>query len=105
LHQKFEGKVPVIALGQAGAAVLVAYAALLEPDITAVVLNHPMLSHQDASAPALLNVLRVCDVPEVLGMLAPRPLTIQGSPAPDLKKVAEIYSSADAANRLSLPHE
>jgi hypothetical protein len=53
----------------------------------------------------LLNVLRVCDVPEVLGMLAPRPLTIQGSPAPALKKVAEIYLSADAANRLSLPHE
>jgi len=105
LHQKFEGKVPVIALGQEGAAVLVAYAALWEPDIAAVVLDHPVLSHRDASAPALLNVLRVCDVPEVLGMLAPRPLTIQGSPAPALKKVAEIYSSAEAANRLSLPHE
>jgi hypothetical protein len=105
LHQKFEGKVPVIALGQKAAAVLVAYAALLEPYISAVVLDHPVLSHRDASAPVLLNVLRVCAVPEVLGMLAPRPLTIQGSPASTLKKVAAIYSSADAANRLSLPSE
>jgi hypothetical protein len=36
----------------------------------------------------------VCDVPEVLGMLAPRPLTILGGGDEPLQKVAALYASA-----------
>jgi dienelactone hydrolase len=103
LRQKFEGKAPIVVAGQEGAAVLAAYAALLEPDVAAVILQHPALSHTSAEAPQFLNVLRVCDVPDVLGMLAPRPLTIQGGEAEPLKKVTAIYAAAGAGDRLTLP--
>ena len=47
--------------------------------------------------PQFLNVLRVCDVPEVLGMLAPRPLTIYGTAPERLDKVAAIYAAAGSS--------
>lgn len=102
LHQKFDGKVALAVVGQGSSAILAAYAALLEPDIAEVVVRDPILTHMNASAPPLLNVLRVCDVPDVLGMLAPRPLTVQG-PTEDLKKVRSIYAAAGASKRLVFP--
>ena len=102
LHQTYAGKVPVVVVGQEGGAGLAAYAALLEPEISAALLRNPVLSHIDPSAPQLLNVLRVCDVPQVMGMLAPRPLTIQGGNAAALKQVTAAYSAAGAVGRLTL---
>ncbi len=103
LRRESGGNIPVTIAGREHAAVVAAYAALLEPDIAGISLQNPVLTHMDATAPQLLNVLRVCDVPEVLGMLAPRPLTIQDGQAERFKKVSDIYSAADAADRLSLP--
>jgi len=94
LHAKYEGKVPVYVAGEGPGAVLAAYAALLEPEIAGAILSRPPLSHMDANAPPLLNVLRVCDIPDVLGMLAPRPLTIYGVKADALEKAASIYAAA-----------
>ena len=102
LRDQFAGKAPVIVMGQQGAAVLAAYAALWDPDISGVELDNPPASHREATAPQFLNVLRVCDVPEVLGMIAPRPLTLHGAPADVAQKVAEIYSAAEATNRLTV---
>src|SRR6516165_9727473 len=48
------------------------YAGLFDERIKLVVLNDPPCSHRQA--PALLNVLRVTDIPEVAGALAPRPI-------------------------------
>ena len=76
---------------------LAAYAALWEEDIAGVMLNAPPLSHMDPGAPQFLNVLRVCDVPDVLGMIAPRELTVHGNHADRLGKVADIYAAAEAS--------
>jgi hypothetical protein len=97
LHGKYSEDIPVYVLGKRAAGVLTAYAALLEPDIAGVILNEPPLSHMDAGAPQFLNVLRVCDVPDVLGMLAPRALTVYGKRADLLDKVSEIYGAAEAS--------
>ena len=91
---------PVYMAGEGPAAVLAAYAALLEPDITGVIAIYPTQSHMDANAPQFLNVLRVCDIPDVLGMLAPRPLTLQGYTGEALKKVTQIYAAAGASDKL-----
>jgi len=86
--------------GSAGA--LACYAALLEPGISEVFLFHPPPSHMEISAPALLNVLRVCDIPEVVGMLAPRPVSIV-SDLPVWRDITQqIYSAASAPEKLSL---
>ncbi len=94
VHAKHAGKVPVYVLGDGPAGVLAAYAALWEPQIAGAILNKPPLGHEEADAPALLNVLRVCDIPDVLGMLAPRPLVIYSDRAGTLEKVAAIYATA-----------
>ncbi|OHB66238.1 MAG: hypothetical protein A2V70_04955 [Planctomycetes bacterium RBG_13_63_9] len=102
LHAEHGGKVPVHLLGEGAGAVLAAYAAIWEPEIAGVVLNRPPLTHMDAAVPQLLNVLRVCDVAEVLGMLAPRPLVVDGTAPERLDKVAAIYASAGDPGKLNL---
>ncbi len=99
LRGKYNESVPVYVLGEGGSGVLSAYAALWEPDITGVILNKPPLSHMSSEAPQFLNVLRVCDIPDVLGMLAPCALTIYGSQAELPTKVAEIYAAAGASTK------
>ena len=76
--------------GQAG--VIAAYAALFEPRLNEVVAVDPPTSHRDG--PIFLNVLRVLDVPDALGLLAPRPLTIHTSQDAAFARTASIYRLA-----------
>jgi len=99
LHAKYNGAVPVHICGQHAAGALAAYAALWEPEIAGVIAVQPPTSHMDPKAPQLLNVLRVCDIPDTFGLLAPRPLTIHGQAA-DWERVSRIYSAADARDKL-----
>ncbi len=91
---------PVYLAGDNASAVLAAYAALLEPDVAGLILHQPPATHMEDSAPALLNVLRVCDVPEALGMLAPRPLILAGDQMDWARKIAAIYRAAGASDKL-----
>jgi dienelactone hydrolase len=83
--------------GQAG--ILAAYAALLEASTKEVIILDPPRSHLDG--PYFLNVLRVLDIPEALGMLAPRPLTLIGAKDAVFDRTAEIYQRAGAADKLT----
>jgi hypothetical protein len=93
-------KTEVYLAGEGAAAVLSTYAALLEPDIAGLLLCRPPASHMDPSAPPLLSVLRVVDIPQAIGMLAPRPVTLIGSAAECSQAAADIYRRANAAGRL-----
>ena len=88
-----EEQTPVFLAGEGAAAVWSIYTALLEPDIGGVALSRFPATHTDSSAPELLGVLRVCDVPQALGLLAPRPATLVG-PAPDCQDAAALYRAA-----------
>ena len=92
----------ILVAGERAAGVLAAYAALLEPEIAGVIIKDPPASHMDPAAPQFLNVLRVCDVPEALGMIAPRPLTIMGGNDSLVEKIKVIYTAAGAVDRLAL---
>ena len=97
-----QGQETVCVGGSGAGGVLSAYAALLEPEIAELFLFHPQHSHMEDSAPAILNVLRVCDIPDVVGMLAPRSTTIV-SDSPDFRQVtARIFQLAGAPEKLSL---
>jgi hypothetical protein len=104
LHAKY-ADVPLCVVGEGPGAVLAAYAAVLEPDIAGVWAFNPPSSHMDAKAPQLLNVLRVCDVPEAFGLLAPRPLTLHGLAADAQAKVDQIYGAAGASDKLVKTHD
>ena len=90
-------KVKLAGRGRAG--ILAAYAALFEPSIKEVVVIDPPKSHLEG--PHFLGVLKVLDIPEALGLLAPTPLTIIGGNDPAFDRTAEIYRLAGAADKLT----
>jgi dienelactone hydrolase len=96
--------IPVHVAGEGPGAILAAYAALYEPDIAGVIAHNPPLTHMDPAAPQFLNVLRVADVPELLGLVAPRPMTIMSADE-RLERTRAIYAAAGAADRLSVVRE
>ena len=100
LRGKPSAKWTMTGRGQAG--VIAAYAALFEPRLAEVVAVDPSASHRDG--PIFLNVLRVIDVPDALGMLAQRPLTIHTVQDHAFVRTASIYSVAGGILRIqSLP--
>ena len=68
-----------------------------EHEVTVI---EPPASHVEPNAPQFLSVLRVLDVPEALGLLAPRRLTLQSAPAGLADRVAAVYATAGASARL-----
>src|SRR5207249_12022013 len=89
-------KYRLVGRGQAG--ILAAYAALLDPSIKEVVIIDPPTSHKEG--PIFLNVLRVLDIPEALGMLAPTPLTLVNAKDRAFDRTEQIYRLAGAADKL-----
>jgi hypothetical protein len=95
-RQKRKPQWKLVGRGQAG--VIAAYAALFEPSIAEVVIVDPPTSHKEG--PIFLNVLRVLDIPEALGLLAPRPLTLVNAKDKAFDRTAEIYKRAGAESKL-----
>jgi hypothetical protein len=98
---KMHSEVPVHVAGHGAAAILAAYAALWAPEIVGVAAHKPPATHTDAAAPQFLNVLRVGDVTDLLGLLAPRSLVI-GSDEARFEKVVAYYAAARATDRLEI---
>jgi len=94
-----DGK-PVHWVGKGSAGIIVAYAALFEPDITHLTVIDPPITHMSCEAPQFLNVLRVCDIPDVLGMLAPKSLTLVDATNEAGTKISHIYELAGASENL-----
>jgi dienelactone hydrolase len=89
-------------VGRGAAGVIAAYAApyFASPPNPEVVILDPPTSHRDG--PHFLNVLRVLDIPEALGLLAPDvKLTLVGEKAKDkaFDKTAAIYRLAGAEDK------
>ena len=94
-------KNPVTVVGENTGAILAAYATLLEPEIAGAIIKDPPASHMNPAAPQFLCVLRICDIPDVIGMIAPRPLTlIRGEELASRVKTA--YTAAGAITNLTL---
>jgi dienelactone hydrolase len=100
IRERQDGDRPLVLVGANAGGLLAAYAALWEPSVDGVILKNPPRSHMDPAAPQFLNVLRVCDVPEILGLLAPRPLTIIEDSGQTLSKTTAIYEAAGAREAL-----
>jgi hypothetical protein len=86
-------------VGRGEAGILAAYAALLRPSIRSVTIVDPPASHR--SGPHFLGILKICDIPEALGALAPRPLTLINAGDKAFDRTAELYRIAGASDKLT----
>jgi hypothetical protein len=62
--------------------------------------SHRPAVEKGAYGPPLLNVLRVLDIPEALGCLAPRRLVLIGAKDPAFERTGALYKLAGAAEAL-----
>jgi hypothetical protein len=90
---------PVHVIGKGEAGILAAYAALFCPKIETVTAIDPPVSHHEG--PRFLGILKICDIPEALGCLAPRTLTLLGAKDAAFNRTAELYRLAGAAEKFT----
>jgi len=91
--------------GRGPAGIIAAYAALYELSIEGVVAVQPPPSHRPERegaeyGPVFLDALRVLDIPEALGCLAPRPLSLVDAPSSAFNRTATLYRLSGAEARL-----
>jgi dienelactone hydrolase len=85
--------------GRGPAGILAAYAALLGSPVHEVVAVEPLASHRDG--PIFLNVLRVLDIPQALGLLAPATaLSLVRASEDQFRATIELYRAADVTSQL-----
>ncbi len=90
---------PVWVAGTGSEAVLAAYTALWEPDITGVIAVAPPASHLENTAPQFLNILRVADIPTMFGVLG-KPLQLRDAPEGVRNTAAGWYRAAGIPEQL-----
>ena len=96
------GPVPVHVAGRSAAGIIAAYAAALDDSIAGVIAIKPPVTHMNTPGPHFLNVLRVCDIPDALGLIAPRPLTVIDCERDRLARTFAAYAAAGASERLNV---
>ena len=99
LHEADGNELTIGVAGRGPAGVLGAYAALFETSISEVMLVDPPKSHREG--PTLLNVLRVFDIPDAIGLLAPRHLTLFNADSDTFNRTEQIYKAAGYESRIT----
>jgi dienelactone hydrolase len=87
-------------VGRGPAGIIAAYAALFSDKVDEVVVIDPPTSHMQG--PYFLSILRVCDIPDALGALAPKKLTIVTQTPEAFEKTRQFYKAAGAEDKLTI---
>ncbi|NLO07045.1 MAG: acetylxylan esterase [candidate division WS1 bacterium] len=76
------------------------YAAILDPEVSEVVLEAPPASHEDPETPEILGVLRVGDLPQNLALVFPRPITFVGEIPEAYQWTVDVYERFGMQERI-----
>lgn len=93
---------PLAVYGRGYTAPLAIYAALLDPQITEIVLAEAPTSHEDPQTPEFLGVLRIGDLPHNLALAYPRPITFVGKMPEEYKWTQQLYEKLGAGDRIGV---
>ncbi len=88
--------------GREYTAVLAIYAALLDPDVVELVLEAPPTTHADPATPEIPGILRLGDLPVLLGAFYPRPIAFLGGAPPAYRWTRRLYQRLGAADRVRI---
>ena len=91
---------PVAVFGHGHTAPLAIYAAILDPQITEIVLAEAPTSHEDPRTPEFLGVLRIGDLPHNLALAYPRPITFVGKVPEAYTWTRQLYEKLGAGDRI-----
>ncbi len=91
---------PMAVYGQGYTSSLAIYAAILDPEITEIVLADCPTSHEDPQTPEFLGVLRIGDLPHNLALAYPRTITFVGKMPEDYKWTQQVYEKLGAGDRI-----
>lgn len=91
---------PVALFGQGVTAILAIYAALLDPQISEVILADPPESHTHPQTPEFLGILRIGDLPQNLALLHPRPITFIRTIPPAYEWTRQRYKMLGSGDRI-----
>lgn len=91
---------PIAVYGQGYTSSLAIYAALLDPNISEIVLVDPPASHEDPTTPEYLGVLRVGDLPHNLALVYPRTITFVGQVPKAYAWTRQVYEKLGAKDRI-----
>ncbi len=98
LHEADGNELSVAVIGKGPAGVLATYAALFENCVAEVTLVDPPATHRDG--PIFLNVLRVLDIPDAIGLLAPRQVTLTNAKDESFRRSMQAYKAAGYEPRI-----
>ncbi len=90
---------PTALYGRGSTAPTAIYAAVLNPEVSEVILAAPPESHEDSDTPEFLGVLRVGDLPHNLALVYPRPITIIGKLPPAYEWTRDLYKKVGAEDK------
>jgi hypothetical protein len=90
---------PVSLFGQGYTAPLAVYAALLDPQVSEVILADLPESHENPQTPEFPGILRIGDLPHNLALLYPRPITFVGNMPAAYEWTRQVYEKLGAADR------
>jgi hypothetical protein len=96
--EEITGKISVY--GQGSTAPLAIYAALLDPQISEIVLADCPTSHENPETPEFLGVLRIGDLPHNLALAWPRPITFVGKMPDAYRWTREVYEKFGTGDRI-----
>jgi hypothetical protein len=88
--------------GERDTALWAIYAALLDPQISEVILSEPPESHQNPSTPELLGILRIGDLPHNLALLYPRRITFVGKMPAAYQWTKDVYERLGAGDHVQV---
>ena len=91
---------PIAMYGQGYTAPLAIYAAILDPNVSEIVLVNPPTSHEDPQTPEFLGVLRIGDLPQNLALIYPRTITFVGEMPEAFSWTRKLYEKCGANDRV-----
>jgi dienelactone hydrolase len=91
---------PLAVYGQGYTASMAIYAAILDPNISEIVLVDPPTTHEDPNTPEYLGVLRIGDLPHNLALAWPRPITFVGKIPDEFLWTKQLYETLGSGDRI-----
>ncbi len=98
LHEAEGNELSVGVVGKGQSGVLAAYAALFEVCIAETILVDPPSTHRDG--PHFLGVMKVLDIPDAIGLLAPRHVTLINAKDRAFDRSVKAYEAAGYGERI-----